>query len=423
VRASRPYWGLLAVGVLVLASAAFATDPLRDAVTGATIPEASMRRSIGYVLLAPVSDVLDLITLLSVRQHVTVLLTLALGYAIWWWARGHRIPATVRPGRRAARIAARIGLALLAVIALYAAAILLPRPMASLETAPSVVAVDFHSHTNYSYDARPDWTVEDNRKWHRDAGFGAAFVTDHRTFDGAHDAWANNPAIVGEDVALLPGIEVSWKGEHVNVLDADRKYRGILTPTLRDIDDDALTLASAIRGNEPVIIETLPGDLSKMIPANGPGTAGVRAVEIVDGAPRGLGQTRRERARIVHLADSLDLALVAGSDHHGWGHTATAWTLLFVPQWRSASPAQLTDAITTILRRGARQSTRVVERYVVDTETGVKLPFTLPLVVWGMLRTLSTDERVSWVLWAVALTIGLRLLRSSRTSTAEDDSV
>lgn len=419
VRWLRPYWGLLAVVLLVLASAPFAIDPIRDAVTGDAVSEVMMRRPIGYLLLAPVSDVLDLLTLLSARQHEAVLLTLALGYALWWWWRGHRIPATVSPRRRAARIAARIGLALLAVIAGYAAAVLLPRPMAALEVAPNVLAIDFHSHTNYSHDGRPDWTVEDNRRWHRDAGYGAAYVTDHRTFEGARDAWANNPVSAGEDVTLLPGIEVGWNGEHVNVLDADRKYRGILTPTLRDIDDEAVKLASAIPGNEPVIIETLPGDLSKMIPARGTGTAGVRALEIVDGAPRGLGQTRQERARIVHLADSLDLALVAGSNHHGWGRTASAWTLMYLPDWRSASAAQLTDAISTIIRRGARGSTKVVERYAADTDRGAKLPLTLPLVVWGMLRTLSTDERVSWILWAAALTIGLRLLRARRTRTAD----
>jgi hypothetical protein len=142
-------------------------------------------------------------------------------------------------------------------------------------------------------------------------------------------------------------------------------------------------------------------------------------VEIVDGAPRGLGQTRQERARIIHLADSLDLALVTGSNHHGWGHTASGWTLLYAPGWRSATPEQLATAISTILRRGARGSTKVVERYAADTDTGVKLPLTLPLVVWGMLRTLSTDERVSWILWTLALTIAMRLLPWRRPRTTD----
>jgi hypothetical protein len=286
---------------------------------------------------------------------------------------------------------------------------LAPRPMAALDVAPNVVTVDFHAHTRYSHDGRPDWGPEDVRAWHRDAGFDVAYITDHRTFEGARDAWANNPAFAGEGTSLLPGIEVVWKGEHVNVLDADRKYRGILTETLRDIDEPALTMASAIPGNEPVLVETFPGDLSQMIPAAGPDTAGVRAIEIVDGAPKGLGQTRRERAAIIHAADSLNLALVAGSNHHGWGHTAAGWTLLYIPDWRSATPDQLTDAIATIIRRGGVGSTRVVERYVADTESGVRLPLTMPLVTWGMLRTLSPEERLAWIAWVLALTLVARL--------------
>ena len=406
----RPWWALIVITLLVLVSAPFAVAPIRDAVTGATLPEATLRRPLGYVLMAPVSDVLDLLTLLSVRQHVALLLTLLVGYAAWFAWRGRVTPVTVAPGRRAVRIAVRIALALLAVIAVYAAGVFLPRPMAALDTAPNVVAVDFHSHTKYSHDGRPDWTPEDVRTWHRDAGFEVAYVTDHRTFEGARDAWANNPAFAGQGTTLLPGIEVVWKGEHVVVLDADRKYRGILTGTLRDIDEPALTLASSIPGNEPLLIETFPGNIRQMIPAKGTGTAGVRAIELVDGAPKGLGQTRRERATIVRYADSLNLAMVAGSNHHGWGHTASGWTLMYLPGWRNATPDEIGDAIVTVLRRGGVNATRVVERYVADTESGVELVLTAPLIAWGMLRTLSPDERAVWVAWAVAITLVARLL-------------
>jgi hypothetical protein len=347
--------------------------------------------------------VLDLLTLLSVRQHIALLITLALGYAIWWWLRGRRLPATVAPARRAARIAVRIGLPLLALVAVYFGGALLPRPMAALEVGSEIVPIDFHAHTRFSHDGRPDWTPEDVRDWHRDAGFAAVYVSDHRTFEGARDGWSNNPALAGQGVSLLPAIEVVWKGEHVNVLDADRMYRGIFTATLRDIDEDALRMASVVPGTEPVIIETLPGDLSKMMPARGPGTFGVRAVELIDGAPRGLGQVRQERARIVHLADSLNLAMVAGSNHHGWGHTAAGWTLMFLPGWRAATPERLATAIETTIRRGGSGTTKVVERYVADTETGIALPLTLPLVTWGMLRTLSAEERLAWLAWGVAL--------------------
>ena len=416
----RAWWAPLVVILLVLVSAPFAIAPVRDAVTLAPLPEATLRRPLGYVLMAPVSDVLDLLTLLSLRQHIALLLTLLIGYAVWFGWRGRVMPVTVAPGRRAVRIAARIGLAVLAVLFVYALGVFLPRPMAALDTAAEVISVDFHSHTKYSHDGRPDWDPETVRDWHRDAGYTAAYITDHRTFEGARDAWANNPQFAGQGTTLLPGIEVVWKGEHVNVLDADRKYRGILTETLRDIDEPSLALASAIPGNEPVIIQTFPGDITRMIPANGPGTAGVRAIELVDGAPKGLGQTRRERARIIHDADSLDLALVAGSDNHGWGHAAAAWTLLYVPGWRNATPDQLSDAIVNFLRRGGVRSTRVVERYVADTESGLKLVLTAPLVVWGMLRTLSPDERAVWIAWAIALSIVARLV-ASRRPRADDE--
>jgi hypothetical protein len=416
LRRLRPYWWLLAVVVLVLASAPFASSPLRDAVTGAAVPETALRRSPAYVVLAPLSDALDLLTLLSVRQHVALLLTLALVFAIWWWWRGRVMPPTVTTRkRRIARVAARIGLPLVTVIGVYAAGMMLPRPMAALNPdLADVLVIDFHSHTKYSHDGRPDWTPEDNRAWHRDAGFDAAYVTDHRTFEGARDAWANNPPLAAEGVVLLPGIEVVWKGEHVNVLDADRMVRGLLDPMQRDIDEAALGMASSVRGLEPVLVETIPGDLSKMIPAAGPGTAGVRAIEIVDGAPRGLGQGRRERARIVHLADSLNLAIVAGNNHHGWGHTAAGWTLMYLPGWRGASPSDLASAVTMLIRNGGKRSTRVVERYVADTETGIALPLTAPLVAWGMMRTLSTDERVVWIAWALALFLLMRIRRTRR---------
>lgn len=409
LRPVRPWWALIVLMVLVLVSALFSIPPIRDAATMERVAEAELVRSAGYVLLAPLLNVFDVLTLLSVRQHIALLITLFIGYALWWRWRGRVMPPTVTPARRAARVVARVGLAVLALLAVYFGGALLPRPMAAIEVQPNIVVIDFHAHTRFSHDGRPDWTPEDVRAWHRNAGFDAAYVSDHRTFEGARDGWSNNPDLAGQGVSLLPAIEVVWKGEHVNVLDADRMYRGIFNATLRDIDEDALRLASSVAGNEPVIIETLPGDLSRMIPARGPGTMGVRAIELIDGAPRGLGQVRRERARILTLADSLDLALVAGSNHHGWGRTATGWTLMSLPGWRGETPERLAFIIAATIRRGGHGTTRVVERYVADTESGIALPLTAPLVAWGMLRTLSVEERIAWLAWGLALFLLSRL--------------
>ena len=399
-------------------AAAVAVDPLRDAATLGKVGEVTLGRPMSYLLLAPVSNVLDTLTLMSVRQHIAFGLTVIVVYALWWWRVGRIGLALVRPARRALREGARIGVGLVLLVALYAAMAIMPRPMAALEAGADILVVDFHAHTRFSHDGRPDWTPEDVRAWHRDAGFNIAYITDHRTFEGARDGWANNPSRAGDGTVLLPGIEVVWRGEHVNVLDADRMYRGIFNATRRDIDEPALVLASAIAGAEPVLIETIPGDLSKMVPATGPGTAGVRAIEIIDGATRGISQTRRERTRILQLADSFNLALVAGSNHHGWGHAAAGWTLIFLPQWRAASADELSIAISNVIRTGGRQSTRVVERYVADTERGVALPLTVPLVAWGMFRTLSRDERIVWLVWTLALYLIWRAASARRRSNA-----
>jgi hypothetical protein len=53
-------------------------------------------------------------------------------------------------------------------------------------------------------------------------------------------------------------------------------------------------------------------------------------------------QVKRDHDRIVRIADSLDLTLVAGSDNHGWGRTAPGWTLRRIPgMWRAYSPDSL----------------------------------------------------------------------------------
>jgi hypothetical protein len=403
-------WLALATIALLALSAAWAIDPIRDAATGGAVTEATLDRSAGYLLIAPISAILDTLTLLSVRQHVALVVTLVLGWAAWWWWTRREHDLAVSSKRRVVRLAARVGIALVTLVGLYAVAVLVPRPMAALRKDDlAILAADFHAHTKYSHDGRWNWEVEDVRRWHRKAGFDVAYISDHRTFEGAREGWANNPNQSGTETLLLPAIEAVWQGEHVNILDADRMYRGILDASLRDVDTEALKLASLVPGNEPVLIETIPGNLSKVVAAKGRGTPGVRAIELIDGAPRGLAQSRQQRARILDIADSANIALVAGSDHHGWGHAAPAWTLLILPGWRAAPPEELSRAIAATLRSGGRGATKVVERYVANTDEAALVPFTVPLVAWGMLRTLSLDERVVWFAWIAALVLLARV--------------
>jgi hypothetical protein len=289
---------------------------------------------------------------------------------------------------------------LLSLFVVYAALALMPRPMARLTMLePDLLSVDFHLHTRYSHDGRSGWTAERARAWAAGAGFDAAYITDHRTFAGAEEARAGNPPSGSGGTLLLQGLEAVMSGEHVNILSAGNLYRNLTDEALRDVDIPSLALLSSIRGFEPVVIETLPGDLSNVIFATGPGTAGVRGVELIDGAPRGLTQVRRERDRILQISQNFNLARVAGSDNHGYGHAAAGWTVMRIPGWDALSADSLAKTIEHYIRVGGVNSTTVVERRVGGGENTLSVAL-MPLVIgWRMFTTISLAERVAWLVW------------------------
>lgn len=386
----------------------FATDPIRDAVTFAPVGEGRLDLPPAYLAIAPISSILDTLTLLTVGQHIALIL----------WAMG--IFALVRFRRARTRTSVRreliaAGLFLLALVATYAAVGFLPRPMAQFVASDeTVVTVDFHSHTLASHDGRAGWTDDDVRAWHRAAGFDVVYITDHASVAGAERGIASNPPLAGQGTMVLQGLEAFFNGEHVNVLSAGRRYKGLMSADLKDVDPQALMLASMITKSAPVTIETVPANLDKVPALGSNGIPGVMAIEIVDGSPRGLSQTRKERKRIVHIADSLNLALVTGSDNHGYGRAAPGWTLFRIPGWRGMSTDSLSGMLEFVLRDGRRESTRTVERVVAGGSDPVSLVMTGPLVAWRMLTTLGPDERVMWLVWTWGVVIIARGLRRYR---------
>ena len=415
-------WTPVAISLAVLLSAPFAVAPIRDAVTLGPVVEARLHLSPGYLAIAPLSDVLDTLTLLGVRQHIALLVTVIVVYAlVRVWRHAPAFGSFEAPKRLPIHPLREAGYAtvlLLATAAIYAVGAVIPRPMAALALTPAdlYLSADFHAHTRFSHDGRPGWEPEDVRAWQRGGGVDVAYIADHRTVQGAELAIANNPAQAGQGTMLLQAIELGWRGEHVNVLNAERVYKGLTTPGLRDVDERSLALASLLIGREPIVIGTIPGRPEQLVPATGPSTAGIRAIELVDGAPRGLDQSRLGRARLLKFADSLQLALVSGSDNHGWGRTVPAWTLMRLPGWRGMGGDSLSYAIDRTLRLGPG-ATRVVERRVageLNAPSVLQLVLTVPLVAWRMLTTLSGDERVMWLVWAWGLYLLARLARRRR---------
>jgi len=402
-------WIAIGITLILLITAAFAADPIRDAVTGEAVGEASLVASPGYLFLTPLSTSLDAITLLGVAQHIALIL----------WGIGVFAGIRVWLSRRRETSMKRESIAgvlfLLGLFLVYAAATLMPRPMAQLTLSdPAVLVVDFHSHTKYSHDGRAGWTEDDMRQWYHGAGIDVGYITDHATFEGAERAVSSNPGQAGESTLLLQGIEAFYKGEHVNVLSAGRRYRGLLDATLKDVDPEALALSTLIPATAPTLIETLPGNLGKVRSITRSDTsAGVVAIEVIDGSPRGLTQSRRDRHHIVALADSLNLALVTGSDNHGYGYAAAGWTLMRVPGWRGMPTDSISRRIEDVLRIGRRVSTKTIERRVAPSDP-LSLLLAGPVIAWEMFATLSGDERVAWIIWVWAIVIIARGVKRMR---------
>jgi hypothetical protein len=404
----RVPWMAIAITVAIILSSGLAVQPVRDAVSLGDVAEAYLVRPFAYVAIAPVSNILDTLILLSVRQHIALALGLLALFIVWRVVLGVVRSTTMRQHLVATAFFA------VTLLATYAAGALLPRPMAALTSDnANILRVDFHSHTDASHDGRQD--VEGNRAWHAASGFDVAYVTDHASVAGAERGIAANPRVASEGTMLLQGIEVTWTGEHVSILGAQRMYTGILTQNLRDVDVEGLRLASLLPGREPIAIWNHPHELNRLPTAAGPGTPGVRAIEIVNGAPDDMDAIRRNRPRIIAMAQERNLSLVAGSDNHGWGRAAPGWTLMRVFGWRGMSADAIATQVENGIRNGGFLATRVVERRVADPgESRAALAASVFTVPGRMLTTLSNDERIAWLVWTWGIVAGVWAWRRRR---------
>ena len=70
----------------------------------------------------------------------------------------------------------------------------------------------------------------------------------------------------------------------------------------------------------------------------------------------------KRHAELLRSGGLAELALVAGSDNHGWGNTSSGWTLVRVPGWRDMSPRCAGGCARNRDRSRVVHATQVVER-------------------------------------------------------------
>ena len=377
-------------------TAVFSLPPLVDSAHPSVKRVATLHKPVAYEVLAPLSDTLDTISLFSPAQCWITYGSYGLVF-LFFRLRGRGKARHDFRFTKALRVFAVFTGGGLAVIGI---ALIARRPMAAIELAdPNQIAIDFHSHTSASHDGRSDFDAESNREWHSSAGFNVAYVTDHRTFAGALEARLRNPTRAGDGTTLLPGVELRDGDEHPILIGVDPERMRITSP-----DWQQAAVAADGGPAPPILLLSLPGDVTRIPRDETDERIRLGGIEISDGSPRGMAQAERERATIIGISHRLRLALVVGSDNHGWGRTAPAWSVMQLPGWRAMTPAQLDVAIRqAMIARGplaldviARRTSRSPASFVEGVTTGVAIPLV-------MLRTLSPLERASWLTWTWGL--------------------
>jgi hypothetical protein len=388
-------------------TAAFSLSPLVDVVRQESPAAASLKTPLLYDILAPVSNVLDTLTLLSPAQYWATFALCLVALFAPAVLRSARRPGGFRPLTTVAPCLRCIG----GTVAILGLVVVARRPMAALGLQDhDLIAVDFHSHTSASHDGRVDFDAERNREWHESSGFNAAYITDHKTFAGALDAAERNPSVAGDGVTLLPGVELRDAGEHPILLGADPART-----RLSSADLGGAVVRTDGGPVPPILLLTMPGNLRQVPPGEYTGAIRLAGIEISDGCPRGMAQTANEKKEILALANRMHLAPVAGSDNHGWGRAAPAWSVLRIPGWRSMTPAALDIAIRRTILAQSPGTIDVIGRRTVGPPSG-RLEAALGGVAVSvlMLRTMNLRERLSWILWSWAGAL-LSLVRARRT--------
>lgn len=403
---------MLSTVALVLLAGLAPISPLQDAATGATVDVLVKTKPVMWVLFAPLFGVWDTLSLLTLSQHYAVLVTFVALYLSWRTRARQRsgvevveiVPLTwAGIGRTTLWEVGRATVALLMLLAFYAAGMLLPRPMTGVDVLDEdLVAIDFHSHTQYSHDGWGLFTPERNRAWHEAGGFDVAYVTDHYTWRGYDEAAVANPDIAGERTVLLEGAEIRIFRRPTNILGSRDRYLFALDEDSVFMSPDSIAARYDPESGElpPTLFYTMPGNLIRVVPFSEAVPSGMIGIEINDGSPRGLEQVKGQRAEILALADSMDLALIGAANLHGWGRTVASWSLMRIPDWQTMSPEAVGRRIEELLHQQRRDAVQVVERRIpYHGGSPVLVATTLPWVGVAHLRMMSWPERFSWIAW------------------------
>lgn len=379
--------------LLLLAAQLVRLHPVMDAATGEPLREFVLEFPLWHLLTTPFSAFADWVTFNGLRQDKVLLGWLLAAYWVFWlWRHLRRDGRPPEEGglRAAGKALGGFLLYLIVVAGFLAWATLSQRPMARLRAPhPDDLVLDFHSHTARSWDARRSFTPRANMAWHAEAGFSAAFVTDHNNVPGSAEARQISREEHGKTgYRSLFGEELSLDRCHIVVLSPkewidNRPYDGSLAGLQR-------LLGECGKKHEALCVLSLPEYwLSHWERVEQLVDWGAKGIEIVNSAPKGLDFPGGKRREMVELARRRGLFLAGVTDNHGWSRAVLVWNVMRVPGHARLGPDELEKAVMETLRREGFDAVRVVERVRREPEGLLSLVFDPALGLWTMARTFT----------------------------------
>jgi hypothetical protein len=402
----------LALTVILFAASLAGAPVLSDPVAGSAPSSLYLKVPLVYLGFAPVFTLWDGVSMLSMSRLKGLLVGLVVLYLVWRVIR--LVPQHRRSGSLQSAWLRELGVLAVSVFLLLVFLImgaLWHRPMLALAgVGPNELVVDFHSHTKASHDVRNTlmrgFDAEANRRWHRRAGFDAAFITDHNIVEGS----GTRDRGAGSYPVLCPGIEVSAWRAHVVLLgdtmpvDHSRYNRSLqsLLALLRTSDSayGSLSLASLpeYQRNHWSRLDQLVG-------------AGLDGFEIVNAAPKANELRQAQRDTVIALARAHNRFVAGVSDSHGWGATSMVWNLVRAP--KGGSTDNICSSVLGELGVGF-PAVRVIERHRLRSDSWWPMWLTPAGVVWETWRSMGGVLTISWLVWIWVLFSCGWILRGSR---------
>lgn len=383
---------------LLTARYIFPVAALSDPAGGMLPAGAFLHLPVLNLILAPLFDLWDGVTLLSLeRLNYFLVGTLVLGAA--WSITSSLVDRRLNWTRATARLAIFVGLLGLFVVT----GMRWQRPMARLDGVALSTwwVADLHSHTTVSHDVKgllqEYFDLDASRAWHARGGYSLFFVTDHNRIDGWQGkVFAGTPVV-------CPGEELSlWKAHIVLLGNRDSVPRGDYADSMSGIlrlfgESEsrwgALTLASLPEYDENHF-DLLPLWL----------IAGVDGFEISNPAPKANRQSRAHVDSVVALARQSGRWVAGVTDQHGMGGTPQAWTLVPRENPETIGVDGCQEILHTLGTRGFA-ATQVIERHRLRPDAWWPYWTTPVAVVWEGWRSAQWMQVASWFawIWGVAL--------------------